>query len=384
MRKKWRFLNNVMNSKVQMDNIPTCIENNNQSINEPNAISREFCSHFSTIGSKIQAETKSDIDPLSYLSSISHKCKFSFKVVTVEEVSNVLKNLKNNKCNLNTIPNYLYKAAAHIIAKPLRALFNESLLTGVFPSIYRTSRTIPLHKGGCRKLLNNYRPISLLSTTSKFLEKIVNNQLIEYFTKNSLFSDFQYGFRKNHSTQDINNVLLEKIYYELNAKSNIIITFLDLKKAFDTVDIDILIKKLKFYGLNDISLSWFSSYLKGRSVTVSLGNKYHSEPQPIFASVPQGSVLGPTLFNIFINDFKFSSKSISYQYADDTSIINSHKDWTVLERETNVCHVDTLNWLSANRLALNLLKTVYMVISNKKRVKLNILMDGKKLTQVST
>ena len=384
MRKKWHFLNNVMKSNVDSDNIPACIENNNKSFSEPNAISSEFCSHFSTIGTKIQSETHPVKDPLSYLSSISHKGKFSFKVINVDEVVNVLMSLNNNKCNIYTIPNSLYKAAAYIIAKPLQTLFNESLSTGVFPSIYRISRTIPLHKGGCRKQLNNYRPISLLPTTSKLLEKIVNNQLVEYFTINSLFSEFQYGFRKNHSTQDINNVLLEKIYSELNAKSNIIVTFLDLKKAFDTVDIDLLIKKLKFYGLNDISLSWFSSYLKDRSMFVSLGNKYSSDPQPIFSSVPQGSVLGPTLFNIFINEFKFSSKATSYQYADDTSIINSHSDWKSLERETNLCHTETLNWLNANRLALNLLKTVYMVISNKKRVKLNILMNGVKLTQVST
>ena len=150
--------------------------------------------------------------------------------------------------------------------------------------------------------MNNYRPISILPTTSKIIEKIVNFQIVNYFDSNLLFSNFQFGFRKKHSTQDTNSLLLEHIYDKLNSKSNVLVSFLDLKKAFDSVHPDILISKLKFYGLDENALKWFSSYLNKRQLCVRINN-HVSDPLPIPVSVPQGSILGPTLFNIFINDF---------------------------------------------------------------------------------
>ena len=152
---------------------------------------------------------------------------------------------------------YIYKISSSVIAPYLKKLINQCLIEGIFPSIYQCATVIPLYKSGCKTNLNNYRPISILPTTSKIIEKIVNRQIVEFFNQNSLFSKFQFGFRKKHSTQYTNNLLLDHIYNKLNDKSNILVTFLDLKKAFDSVNLDILISKLKFYGLDENSLKWF-------------------------------------------------------------------------------------------------------------------------------
>ena len=278
-----------------------------------------------------------------------------------------------------------------MIAPYLKKLINQCLIEGIFPSIYQCATVIPLYKSGCKTNLNNYRPISILPTTSKIIEKIVNRQIVEFFNQNSLFSKFQFGFRKKHSTQDTNNLLLDHIYNKLNDKSNILVTFLDLKKAFDSVNLDILISKLKFYGLDENSLKWFSSYLKNRSLCVRIKDPtanppidHISAPRAISVSVPQGSILGPTLFNVFINDFQYCHNLNSFQYADDTTIILDNSDYKALESKTNLELESITKWLCANNLSPNIFKTVFMLITNKKRQNLNISMNGKKLNQVES
>ena len=383
IKQKWQFLNKVLNRKVTSNISPTTIVADKKSYDNVHEISGKFGEHFSTIGEKVSHNQNSNINPLDYLKNISHDAKFEFQQVSLEDVEKAILSLRNKGCNVNSIPNYIYKISVPIIAPLLKDLINESLQLGVFPSIYNCATVLPLYKSGCRKNMNNYRPISILPTTSKIIEKVVNKQIVNYFDAHSLFSNFQFGFRKKHSTQDTNNLLMEHIYNKLNNKSNILITFLDLKKAFDSVNLDILLAKLKYYGLDDTSLNWFSTYLKNRRLAVRINN-HLSDPYPINVSVPQGSILGPTLFNIFINDFEYSHKATSFQYADDTTIISDENDYDKLESATNESLKSINEWLISNKLAPNLFKTVYMLITNKKRREMNIIMNNLKLVEVES
>ena len=265
----------------------------------------------------------------------------------------------------------------------MQHLFNQSLSEGKFPSQFLCAKVIPLFMSGSRKEMNNYRPISILHTISKILEKIVNYQVVEYFNSNSFFNQFQFGFRKKHNTQDANNLMLEFIYKNINSKSNVVLTFLDLKKAFDSVNIDILLEKLKYYGLEGTEMNWFASYLKGRSQCVRIGD-HISSPLPLNAGVPQGSVLGPTLFNIYINDFRYAHSGTSFQYADDTTILFEDKNFSSLERISNINLESIFQWLSAKLLAPNLAKTVYMLLTNKKRPTLTLRLNNHTLKRVES
>ena len=158
-----------------------------------------------------------------------------------------------------------------------------------------------------------------------------------------------------------------------------------LKKAFDCVNIDILLRKLKYYGISETAMRWFTSYLKGRSQCVRIED-HISTTLPVLAGVPQGSVLGPTLFNIYINDFQYAHTGTSFQYADDTTILTENQNFDTLQSNTNRNLLSIYKWLSANLLALNLLKTVYMLITNKSRANLNltIKLNNNVLTQVNS
>ena len=367
IRKQWKFLNSIINKKTITNTATSKIEVEGEVFADPAIIPSKINEEFSTVGDRIQSGlTPGNIDPLSYLkNNIKHNCTFTLRPVTEKEVNKVIKSLRNKTCNLNKLPNAMYKAAADIISKPLSKLINQSLANSTFPSLYKHSSIIPLFKSGCRSNINNYRPISLLATTSKIIEKLINIQIIEYFNANSLFSKFQFGFRKLHDTQDANALLLENIYKYINEKSNVVVTFLDLKKAFDSVDQNLLLKKLKFYGFDNSSIEWMSSYLLNRTQSVTYNNITSSSLHVMYG-VPQGSVLGPTLFNIFINDFQFAHSTISYQYADDTTIITQSESFSELETKTNSNLSSISTWLNANLLAPNTVKTVYMVITNKK------------------
>ena len=223
MRKHWKFLNEITNRNPKRNSISN-IETDHEILSSTPPIAKNFNSHFSKIGYKIQSGIQSTTDPLEYLNNIKHNCKFKFNVISVQKIENIIKSLKNKSSDCNTIPNKIYKLAAPIISLPLQVLINQSLIEGIFPSQFKCAIVVPIFKAGSKKSMNNYRPISILHTISKIIEKIVNEQILDYFNSNSLFTQFQFDFRKKHSTQDANNLMLDFVYKKLNSKSNIIIT----------------------------------------------------------------------------------------------------------------------------------------------------------------
>lgn len=259
------------------------------------------------------------------------------------------------------ISNRFLKINKNNLLVPLTYICNLSLTEGTFPSEWKSATVIPIFKAGNRGEPSNYRPISLLSCFSKILEKLVNKRLVDYLEEKKLISDRQYGFRRGRSTQDAVSLLTGLISDHLDNKRVCIGVFLDLAKAFDTVSIPILIRKLESVGVRGVTLDWFQSYLTNRSQSTKVVDQL-SNSMPIEFGVPQGSVLAPTLFTVYINDImdSVSDHSDVICYADDTAIIFNGSSWSDVYGLVECGMSGMAAWLRNNLLTLNLTKTQFI------------------------
>lgn len=255
----------------------------------------------------------------------------------------------------------LIKLIHPYIVAPLTHIFNLSLLNGKFPNVWKLGVVSPIHKDGDKTSPSNFRPITLLSIFSKLLEKIVNKRLVQYLENKSLLNDKQFGFRRNKSTEDAVVLLTKRIAHYLDDNKCCLGVFLDLAKAFDTVSVPILLQKLASMGIRGITLEWFRSYLTNRRLCVKVGSLV-SEQLPIKYGVPQGSILGPTLFIIYMNDI-FNIPNLETDlicYADDTVILFHDESWDAVKKTAEKEMSKIALWLSKNLLTLNVKKTKYL------------------------
>ena len=240
------------------------------------------------------------------------------------------------------------------------------LITGDFPSALKISKVKPLLKKGDNTLFSNYRPISLLPSISKIFEYVIFHQLMEYFTEHNLFSIQQYGFRPGHSTELAALNLVDILTKHMDRMKTPINIYIDLSKAFDTLDHNILLTKLNYYGVHGKEYNLFQSYLSDRSQYVEYNGSI-SATCSITTGVPQGSILGPLLFIIYINDLPLVSQIFDMLiYADDTTLIcnlDQNLDEQVLNSELNKIN----EWMSSNKLSLNVKKTKYMIFHTPQR-----------------
>ena len=220
---------------------------------------------------------------------------------------------------------------------------------------------MPIYKNDNEQLIQNYRPISVLPFFSKIFEQIVSLYIIDYLEDNNLFYSNQFGFRKFHGTNHAIITLVEKVSKALDTGKFVIGVFLDLKKAFDTVNHTILMKKLEYYGIRGRIFNWLKSYLDNRKQYVHY-NGYDSDKKTITHGVPQGSILGPLLFILYINDFSRSSDLLfSILFADDTSVFIEGTSYDKVIDIVNK-ELDRINiWLRANKLTINIKKTHYNI-----------------------
>lgn len=271
--------------------------------------------------------------------------------------------------------------------KPLALLFNKSFTSGVFPDSLKIGKVVPVYKKGNKHDIRNYRPISILPVLSKVFEKIVYNRLISFINKYNILSESQYGFRAQRSTELAITSVLNKIMNAIENKQISIGIFLDLSKAFDTVNHNILITKLEHIGVRGLALDWFRSYLADRKQFVSF-NSSCSPHNPISCGVPQGSVLGPLLFIIYVNDICNTSDIISFcLFADDTSLLYNHHNVDIAIKNLNIELIKITDWLLSNKLSINVLKTNYVIFSSRQNRYYNngnIYINGTALNQAES
>ena len=264
-----------------------------------------FNTYFTSVGSKITAEipTHEDDNFLEYMPNNTHLEGLStFDEVTDECVINYIHSIANNKSINDSIPVKIYKCIASSIIKPLTHLINISLSRGSMPKLCKQALVTPIYKSeGDRQDPENYRPISILPLLGKCIEYFVNQQLTNYVQDNNILNNQQYGFRKDSSTTFLMLDLFDKIYASKEKGFKPAVIFLDIKKAFDTVKHDNLLEKLKHYGISGTVYNWFKSYLSNRFQSTRWGRRI-SIALLIICGVPQGSILGPILFSIYIND----------------------------------------------------------------------------------
>jgi hypothetical protein len=282
--------------------------------------------------------------------------------ITSDDVIHAFASLSNsNAIGSDGFLPEIIKQNAVYLSHHLAYIFNLSFSQGIFPKILKSALVIPVYKSGSHSDPSNYRPISILTVFSKLLEKLFYNRLIAFIEKYQILHFNQFGFRKNKSTSTAIACVLSSLLNKCSSKIKTILALLDLKKAFDFINHNLLIRKLQHYGIRGTPLLWLMSYLSNRSQKVK-ANNILSDVQTISAGVPQGSILGPLLFIIFINDvFQFCSHNIEiYLYADDTALIFSAKNDNELQATVNSFFDAYSIWCTRNCIVVNPTKSNYM------------------------
>jgi hypothetical protein len=364
MRKTWKVIRSALGQRGKNNNIKNLLVNGIELSDEVD-IAEAFNSFFVDVGRQLDNNIPvSDVSPL-YNITANMQSSFFVNPVSACEVSGVIDKLKKTGCNKNTIPVSLLVCAKSILSVPISNLINSSFSNGKFPDILKIAEVIPIYKTGAPNNVSNFRPISLLSPLSKIFEKCMVTRIMDFLVKFSILSPVQFGFQSKKCTSDAVVKLVESIYESFNNKSHALSIFVDFKKAFDIVNHKILIRKLQAYGIRGLPLNWFENYLENRKQYVRIGSS-HSNTKSINIGIPQGSVIGPIMFILYINDLPNVSKLFSsVLFADDTTFTIFDNNYDNLIRSTNSELDKIKEWTIASRLSLNLNKTHAMLFTNR-------------------
>ena len=360
-KKTWHLINELSSRHSNKVRNISEIKIAEQTITEPLEIAEELNLHFSTIGERLASEIpSSDIEPETYLRPT--ETSFSLTTPSLDVVYKLSSKLNERKsAGLDNILNKLLRMTASIVSPSLTVIFAKSIETGIFPEEWKLARVTPNLKKGKSNDPNNYRPISVILTVAKIFEKSICDQISEYLNVNNLLSHCQYGFRSLHST--LTALVDAANSWSVNIDNGLVngVVFIDLKKAFDTIDHSILLRKLRMYGVDTISIKWFESYLLHRSQRCSLPGQL-SNAAPFPCGIPQDSNLGPLLFLLYINDLPNCPRLTSPRMlADDTNITFAASTLIDLEKGLNTGLQSLNQWLISNKLSLNVAKTEFMV-----------------------
>lgn len=363
-KKMWWSIQEASNEYHEKSCIKLIKKENGQTTSDLQEIANEMNNFFSTIGKKLASKIQPRVQTYD---NLSVKSMF-LKPVSEAELINIIGSLKNtNSCGEDGISSKVLKENHKSLIKPFIHLINTIFSSGYYPKIFKQSVVIPIHKSGDKTDKNNYRPIALCSVLNKVVEKSIKVKLWEYLEENKIISPHQFGFKPGVSTDNALNEVNQFITKSLNKDLKPIVVFLDLKKAFDTVAHPILLKRLESIGVRGVVHRLFESYLDHRYQKVKL-NDIYSEVQQVEVGVPQGTVLGPILFSLYVNSLlklKIYGKVVCF--ADDTALLIAGNSWLDACTRAELDLHKIKCWLDSNQLTLNIDKTKFISFSMTKR-----------------
>ena len=381
LSKTWKGIKEIISLKTKNSDYPSCIIDNGNTITDPTEIANKFNNFYTSIADNILTKRKYNGNK-SYRDYLTNPLDISMALYACDEteVKNLLTSLNPKKASgPNSIPTTVLHLLANDICKPLSVIFNLSFNSGEYPDMLKMATAIPIFKKDSKLIVSNYRPISLLSNINKILEKLMFTRVYEFLEKHKCIYKLQFGFRSKHSTNHALINITETIRSALDSKKIAAGIFVDLQKAFDTVNHEILIQKLNHYGVRGTVNKWFLSYLTNRSQSVSILG-FESDILPIKHGVPQGSVLGPLLFLIYINDLNNAiCYSKVFHFADDTNLLNISNDPSKLQKQLNIDLKLLYKWLLANKISLNCAKTesiIFYIPGHKPTYNFKLKMNG--------
>ena len=384
-RKIWKAINEIIHNKFTRDTTDIYLDDNGNIITNQKLVANRFNKFYTNVAKNLVKKLgKPNTKYQDYLKNPNEHSIF-LSETDPGEVAKLLSNLDTSKSgDIYGITPKLMTLASNELAPNLSKIFNKCIQTGIFPQYLKKAKVIPIHKGDSKMLAANYRPISLLPIIGKIFEKIIFSRFTDFISKYKLLYRKQYGFQKGKSTEHALIDIHEKILTALENRESPCCILLDFAKAFDTVDHKILLDKLYYYGIRGNAHQLIKSYLTDREQCVQINNTL-SDMDFISYGVPQGSILGPLLFLLYINDIASTSKILSfYLFADDTTIFYSHKDIKTLEKTINQELLHITDWLIANKLSLNVSKTKVLLFRTKNESnaqKINICLNGVKLEE---
>jgi len=390
-RAAWSAISQITGKEKKLQNISLTIEGADTT--SPQKVANEFNNFFVAAPKNVISNIVPSTGTNKSIPRVHHSfCALPF---SEHELLSVLGQIKSKKsADPNGIPTYILKLSIPAIIKPLTYLVNLSFSQGRFPEILKMSAVSPIHKKENKQSVSNYRPISIMSCFSKIFEYAMFDRLASYLKKYHILTSNQHGFREGMSTITAVHTFMSNLSESLDRRETPAAVFCDLSRAFDCVDHGLLIDKLEKYGVRGIPADWFASYLTGRTQYVHVMHsnnngviaKYRSSILPVDIGVPQGSILGPVLFLLFVNDIVNSVDSFLTLYADDTAGIVSRQSLSDLCDSANILLFQLSEWFSHNRLYINPDKTHYTVFhtrQNKNNLNLDLKINDVTLKRVN-
>jgi hypothetical protein len=387
LRQTWKLLNKVLNKNGNNCFTDTFMKEDGSIITDHREIVEHFNDFFINIGDKLSSCIPQPTTKFNSFLKGSYKDSFAMHLTNSSEVIEVVHGFCNKRSyGADSIPVCIMKDCIEPISELLSRIINSSILSGCFPNELKIAKVCPVYKSGSRASFSNYRPISVLPSFSKIFEKIACKRLEAYINSKNILEKNQFGFRRIHSTYMAILDMYDKISESIDKHEVSIGVFIDLSKAFDTINHKILIDKLEHYGIRGVPLQWFKDYLSNRKQYVYYNNTA-SSLQTITCGVPQGSILGPLLFVLYVNDMMNCSKLLHFiLFADDTNLFYCNKNYEDLMKNVNLELSKLSEWFRANRLSLNISKTNYILFGNRRRcladTKFNICIDGNIIERV--
>lgn len=360
VRRLWSVLNEVVDRKQCKHKYPNKFTHKGKHYTNKKDIANLFNTYFTHIGQEMANKISKGTNYEAYLSKVNST--FKLKEATEDQISKIMSAQQPKlSCGIDSINNKLVKNFHKELANPMTKIINKSIQESKVPKMYKIGRLIPLFKKGNQADCGNYRPVSLLSSLSKILEKVISGQMMHYLNTHNLLCPDQFGFRPKSQTNHVVQKLINDISKNATANKVTIATYLDLSKAFDCIQYEILYKKLEYLGFDSKTIAWFKDYLSGRLQCVDLDGTL-SDWEEVQLGVPQGSILGPTLFLLYINDVNNADKSASFtKFADDSTVTSFGNSIKEAASKMNVIMKNVDTWFDQNKLNLNPSKTRYMI-----------------------